>query len=808
MSNMQDQNNNSGKAVNSSLAFKLKRFLLQGFLELNKDFRRNIRRRGNMRFKVQLLDKKVPKAYKEAAKAPIDENKVIFVEVRHDHITNSLEVMFDEITNNYDYTVHTHFLLNNATTRADYEKRCLDAVRDIATAKYVFTDEASNVLSAMPLREGTKIVQLWHGCGAFKKFGFSTADLLFGDDRKEQLKHPFYKNYSLVSVSSPEVIWAYNEAMNIDEKSGIVQATGSSRTDIFYNENFKKSSFDRVYDVVPQARGKKIILYAPTFRGRVAKAQAPDMLNVKMFFDAFGEDYVLLFKYHPLVKNPPSIPDEFKNFAVDVSNTLTIEDLIVTSDICISDYSSLVFEYSLFERPLIFFAFDLDEYFDWRGFYYDYFELAPGLVAKTNFEMIDYIKNIDTRFDKKAIQDFRHKFMRSCDGHATERIMQATFDDLESHRKPCDNFENYHVVPKVESSLNPYYLQVKKIASRKKQAESIYAAECEKAKKTDGIIALDISSKAVRYMLRKKGKDSVKLIKSNDLSSALTAIAGAKHILIDRPNTLLDSLEIRENTNVILLPPSAFPLECFGKSTMQYRSNLKKEQYALAPLYSSVSAVTAPSSQTAEKIKFAMQKDARSYNIGDLRTDVFFDSNFKKRSLEKLYEAYPKLEGRKIIAYIPKGTDTLQDSFIYEYLYKDYVLIRSFEEIQDEKKNDVNYYADSIVNVNGILTDYQILAIADIVVTDFNSQAFSFMASGKPLIVYCKNAQQAINSAETLVDIKDVCPTPIFTDTMEVVNEILDIDNYDYSSYNQIREKYLGACTGKSTENLISELNQ
>lgn len=793
--------NNKQITVNNSLKFRVKKFVLKTFLDGDKALRKAIRRRGNYRFKVQLLDKKVPRAYKQAAKEPIDENKIIFLEVRHDHVTNSLEVMFDEIVNNYDYTVHTHFLLNNAVPRAEYEKRCLDAVRDIATAKYVFTDEASNVLSAIPLREGTKIVQLWHGCGAFKKFGFSTADLLFGESAKEQMKHPFYKNYSLVTVSSPEVIWAYNEAMSIDENSGIVQATGSSRTDIFYDEEFKRTAFDRVYDVFPQAKGKKIILYAPTFRGRVAKATIPDMLNVKMFYDALGEDYVLLFKYHPLVKNPPAVPLEYKDFAKDVTNTLTIEDLLIAADICISDYSSLVFEYSLFERPLIFFAFDLNEYFDWRGFYYDYYDLAPGLIAKTNFEMIDYIQNIDTRFDKKAIQDFRYKFMRSCDGHATERIIQATFDDLESHRKPCEKYEHFHIVPQVESSKNPYYASVKKLAARKSEATKLYSS-C--SGDVSGVIALDIKSPAVKYML--KSNKNVKLVSSKDLAVAIPTIASAKTIIIDEPNTLLDSLKLRQETRVVLLPPSAFPLETFGKSTMAYRSNLKKEQYQLAPLYSSVTDIVAPSNVTADLFKQTMQTDANALVVGDIATDALFIDSFKKKALKKLYEAFPALEGRKIIAYLPKNIDTLSDSFMYEYLYKDYVLLRNFVEVVNLKVDNVNYYADSIVNVNGTLNVDEMMSVADIVVTDLNTKAFSFMATDKPLIVYCENKEQAINSIESLVDVESVCPTTICTDTMQVVNAILDIDNYDYTKYNEIKSKYLINCNGKSFDKLVEAL--
>ena len=397
--------------------------------------RRIIRRFFSKLYRFALLDITVPATYNRAAKAPVDENKVIFVEVRLSYITNSFSVVFNELSNNYDYTIHTHFLLNDNTSRFDYIKRCRNAIKDIATAKYVFVNEGSNAISAVKLRPETKIIQLWHGCGAFKKFGFSTADLIFGDDRSEHLKHPYYNNYSLVTVSSPEVIWAYKEAMNIPEDSDIVQALGSSRTDVFYDENFINSAYEKLYRVFPQAQGKKVILYAPTFRGRVAHAETPDMLNVDLFHKHLGDEYVLLFKHHPLVKKPPEISSEHADFAINTEGLLNIEELICVSDICISDYSSLVFEYSLFERPLIFFAYDLDEYFDWRGFYYDYYELAPGLIAKTNFEMIDYIQNIDTRFDKKAIQDFRYKFMRSCDGHSTQRILETAFENLEAHRK-------------------------------------------------------------------------------------------------------------------------------------------------------------------------------------------------------------------------------------------------------------------------------------------------------------------------------------------------------------------------------------
>ena len=158
-------------------------------------------------------------------------------------------------------------------------------------------------------------------------------------------------------------------------------------------------------------------------------------------------------KHHPLVRKRPKISEELlNNFAVDFTDDMSIESLICVSDICISDYSSLIFEYSLFERPMIFLAHDLETFFDWRGFYYDYDELTPGPIFSTNEEIIDYISNIDSRFNKQEVIDFRNKFMSACDGHATERIIETTFgNEYDKHKKSVPLPKNdYHLTPSAD----------------------------------------------------------------------------------------------------------------------------------------------------------------------------------------------------------------------------------------------------------------------------------------------------------------------------------------------------------------------
>ena len=223
--------------------------------------------------------------------------------------------------------------------------------------------------------------------------------------------------------------------MNLKDTKTQVVATGVSRTDVFYDQHFIEQSKAAVYSVCPAAENKKIILYAPTFRGRVAKAESPDCLDIPAMKRALGDEYVLLIKHHPFVKQPPVVPEDCTDFAMDVTKSLEIDQLLCASDVCVSDYSSLIFEYSLFERPMIFFAYDLDDYFDWRGFYYNYDELTPGPVVKETEEIIDYIRHLDARFDQAQVHAFKEKFMSSCDGHATDRIMALVYAETRNKRK-------------------------------------------------------------------------------------------------------------------------------------------------------------------------------------------------------------------------------------------------------------------------------------------------------------------------------------------------------------------------------------
>ncbi len=351
--------------------------------------------------------------------------KVIFVENHQDALSDNFKLIYQRIQG-MDYKINIHYLQIAFSGWAKVIIRSCKLIIDMATAECIFVDESNSLFGAFILRKETKLIQVWHACGAFKKWGNSVSDKSFGDDEKNLLKYPGHRNYTLVPVSGVEVCEAYEEAFGISPDSDIVRPLGVSRTDVYFNEQNNINAHNKLHNLISETTSKRVILYAPTFRGNIRQAKAPLMPDIKELFEKFDKDYILLIKQHPFIKEKMHIPDEFSRFCIEISDELSMDELLFAADICITDYSSIVFEYSLLNKPILFFAYDLDEYYDERGFYYPYETFVPGPIARTNEELTDYIENID-KFDFERLKEFKDKYMGGCDGHSTERILKEVF---------------------------------------------------------------------------------------------------------------------------------------------------------------------------------------------------------------------------------------------------------------------------------------------------------------------------------------------------------------------------------------------
>ncbi len=390
-----------------------------------------LRERARIAYKTRTLHKEYPRAYEKAVKGTkINPKKVVFLEVRQSELSDSFSEIYKALEARGDYELVSICIQEGMTDRLTVRQNCLKAIPQMVDAAWILTNDSCYFLSCLPLRRGQKVIQLWHACGAFKKFGFSTVGTGFGTTEEDLKRFPVHQNMHYVTVSSLAVREPYIEALK--KQRFRVQAAGVSRTDVYYDPERKAEAYQAV-DAYLTAHGlpalsagkkRKILLYAPTFRGKVADAVSPDVLDYEQMHRKLGDEWVILCKHHPFVKNPPAVPENCKGYVLDVTQDLPIEQLLMTADVLMTDYSSVIFEYSLMERPMLFLDYDLEEYTAERGFYFPLEELTPGPVVRSTDEVIEALQHVEEWFDPDAMQAFRQKFMGRCDGHATERLLQ------------------------------------------------------------------------------------------------------------------------------------------------------------------------------------------------------------------------------------------------------------------------------------------------------------------------------------------------------------------------------------------------
>jgi len=284
-------------------------------------------------------------------------------------------------------------------------------------------------------RKNARLVQLWHGCGAFKKWGYSTRNSSWGLKSDFFEKYNVHKTYTDIITSSEEVNGIYAEAFGSDASR--VKALGVARTDVFFNSDFVREKREEVCSKYNIDKSKKIILWAPTFRGdSLQKSHNEITLELEKMYNELKDDYVLLIKLHPhLVKGfnaQTFAPDYMKSFAIKPHPTYPIENLLCAADILVSDYSSLIFEYALLEKPMLFFAYDLEEYENGRAFCYNYTDFVPGEIVKDTDSLIEQIKKLAYGYDKEKIISFKRKYMSACDGSSAKRI----FDTVVKKKQP------------------------------------------------------------------------------------------------------------------------------------------------------------------------------------------------------------------------------------------------------------------------------------------------------------------------------------------------------------------------------------
>lgn len=350
---------------------------------------------------------------------PVNRRKVSFASDSRNDLSGNLYFIYEELyKRNLDLKVK--LILSK---RIDNKKTILNLLTTayhFATSKVILLDDFYPLIYQLTIRKNSDLIQVWHAAGAFKTFGFSRTGRPGGPSPKSKN----HRNYTKATVSSEGVREHYAEGFGITVDK--VYPSGVPRSDVFFDEEYKKYVRGTLYEKYPFLKNKKVILFAPTFRGNgQGSAFFPfHVLDFKKLYENFNDEYVFLFKIHPFVNNKLSIPYEYADFFYDMSSFREINDLLLVTDILITDYSSVCFEFALLNKPMLFFGFDVEDYVRTRDFYYDFFNFIPGPLVRTTEEIVDTIKN--ERFLMDKIKPFVDYFFNGTLGKASQKVVDET----------------------------------------------------------------------------------------------------------------------------------------------------------------------------------------------------------------------------------------------------------------------------------------------------------------------------------------------------------------------------------------------
>ena len=301
------------------------------------------------------------------------------------------------------------------------------------TYKYLYYLARSKFLvfnSRQPIwynkRKESVFIETWHGT-PLKKLVFDMEDV---HSASLTHKEDFYKvsrkwDYLLSDNGfSTEVF----EHAFLFDKEKIVEY-GYPRNDLLYADNADEIA-GNVKQKLGIPQGKKVILYAPTWRddeyyshGKYKFSLAIDIEQMKQ---RLGEEYVLLLRTHYFVVDQvDSLCGD--GFVYNGSRYQDITELYLASDICITDYSSVFFDYANLKRPILFFTYDLEKYREeLHGFYIDMETEVPGPLLQTNEDLIQAIEHINDVEEtyKERYNTFYNRFCGIDDGHAAERVVE------------------------------------------------------------------------------------------------------------------------------------------------------------------------------------------------------------------------------------------------------------------------------------------------------------------------------------------------------------------------------------------------
>lgn len=377
----------------------------------------------------------------DAPFAHVDEKKVYFQTFSGRGYSDSPKALFEYMHSSPEYADYHfvwsfrepekyQFLSDERTSVVKYRSK-KDNI-ELRTSKFWISNYR---MLDYQIPENNQIyVQCWHGT-PLKRLGY---DLDASDNSMNSIQEIRDKyrtdaaKFSYILSPSPFCTEKFASAWNLSKTGQTYKIIeeGYPRNDRLINTtDSERKSLREMLGVT----NKKTILYAPTWRDNQHTSGTGYTYKTELDFDRLrkelGDEYKVLFRAHYLVANSFDFA-KYKDFVVDVSDYSDINELYIASDILITDYSSVFFDYANLKKPIIYFMYDLEQYGkELRGFYISLDEL-PGPIVEKEEDLISAIRNCNNWKADKKYEEFCEKYNPKDDGNASKRVINRIIGDV------------------------------------------------------------------------------------------------------------------------------------------------------------------------------------------------------------------------------------------------------------------------------------------------------------------------------------------------------------------------------------------
>lgn len=352
--------------------------------------------------------------YLACALLPVKADKAVFASARAEKLEGNLLFVYNEMRRqrpDFEYVLLLERYSYSLLGKLKYLAKLTRSSYHLATARYFIVDNAYLPLHVGPHRKGTTVVQVWHAAGALKKFGMDVTD-----PNREVENRFVHRYYDLVVVGSEWARAPYASALRTDISR--VVALGTARTDMLLDDGAVARARDRFFAEYPQLVGKKIVLYAPTFRGQGAGKHSVDALDARLLKQRLGGEWAFVHKTHPVMAAASSGES---GYDAVIGTDYDLNELFCVADVFVTDYSSAIFEWALLRKPLVLLVEDLADYEKNPGFYLDFRKEMIGEFAKTTDDVAQLLAT--SSWDFSGYDDFLARHCPLDDGHASERVV-------------------------------------------------------------------------------------------------------------------------------------------------------------------------------------------------------------------------------------------------------------------------------------------------------------------------------------------------------------------------------------------------